>query len=51
MTPPLDPSEAIGTPEYQELHEKRTRLREQMLDYLQEQRDYETLQYPQRFSH
>ena len=51
MTPPLDPSDAPGTPEYQELYDERSRIREQMLDYLEEQRDYDNVQYPQRFSH
>ena len=48
---PMDPSEAPGTPEYQELQAERQLRYEQLLDLMQEEHDAELLQFPQRFSH
>ena len=46
-----DPSEWIGTPEHDEVREHQHRLRELMLDLLQEQNDTDLLQYPYRHPH
>ena len=48
---PMDPDEAVGTPEYEELRTARQMRYEQMLELMQEEHDAELLQYPQRFSH
>jgi hypothetical protein len=48
---PMDPAEAPGTPEYEELCAERQIWRERMLDLMQEEHDAELLQFPQRFSH
>ena len=46
-----DPSEWVGTDEYEELHNERQVWREAILDLLAEDEDYECIQYPQKFSH
>ena len=46
-----DPSEYVGTPEYEEVLEERHRLRVLMLDLLAEQEEQDSLQFPFRFSH
>lgn len=51
MDLPLDPSEWPGTPEYEELCERRNLRREQLLTLLQEQHDADQLQFPYRFGH
>ncbi len=48
---PLDPDEMPGTPEHDELRQRRESMRQIMLDLLQEQHDVDHLQYPPRFSH
>ncbi len=49
--PATDPSEWIGTDEYEELRAEREARYTQYLDEQAEQQDYERIQYPQRFSH
>ena len=51
MSLPMDPSECLGTPEYEELQEDREARYTQYLDLMAEEQDYELVQYPQRFSH
>ena len=46
-----DPSEWVGTPEYEELREERHRIRELMLNLMAEQQEAERLQFPYRFGH
>ena len=48
---PVDPVDHPGTPEFDEQREINHRLRELMLDLLQEQHDADQLQYPYRQSH
>ena len=42
---PLDPDECPGTPEHEELHQRRKYMRQIYLDLLQEQYDADHLQY------
>ena len=49
--PATDPSEWVGTEEYEELRAQREATRQQLLDLIAEQEDEEFIQYPQRFSH
>ena len=49
--PVLDPANFPGTPENEELRERRNYMREILLDLLQEQHDADHLQYPYRQSH
>tara|TARA_R110002050_G_scaffold163464_1_gene293505 strand:+ start:963 stop:1124 length:162 start_codon:yes stop_codon:yes gene_type:complete len=46
-----DPSEWVGTEEYEELRSEREAKRQQLLDLMAEQEDEEFIQYPQKFSH
>ena len=50
MDLPLDPSEFIGTPEYEEVYEEQRIRSQALLDLIEEQSDYDTLQYPYRQS-
>lgn len=49
--PATDPSEWIGTPEYEELRAAQKARYTQYLDLLAEEQDEEYIQYPQKFSH
>jgi len=51
MTPPMDPSECPGTPEYEELADDRRAYREMVKEVMAEQFAEETMtsQYPYRF--
>lgn len=51
MDLPLDPSEYPGTPEYEEVYQEQYERRQWLLDLIEEQADYDLIQYPQRFSH
>ena len=48
---PLDPSECPGTPEYEELFKEHHERRQSLLDLIEEQAQYDLIQFPQRFSH
>jgi hypothetical protein len=50
MDLPLDPSEAIGTPEYEEIFQEQDDKRRMLLDMIEEDRMYHHLQYPYRHS-
>ena len=50
MDLPLDPSEFIGTPEYEEVYEEQRIRSQALLDLIEEQSDYDTIQYPYRQS-
>ena len=45
---PLDPSEAIGTPEYEEIFQVHHDRQRMLLDMIEEDRMYSQLQYPYR---
>lgn len=47
----LDPSEYVGTPEYEEIFQEQYERRQALLDLIEEQVDDDLVQYPQRFSH
>ena len=50
----LDPSEYVGTPEYEEIRSDLQLKYQAMLEQMQEEnerQDYELIQFPQRFSH
>ena len=49
--PSTDPSEWVGTTEYEELREERHRLRVLMLELQEEEEATLRCQYPHRFSH
>ena len=49
--PSTDPSEWVGTTEYEELREQRLYLRELMLELQEEEEATLRSQYPYRFSH
>lgn len=51
MSLPLDPSESVGTPEYEEIFKEQHDRRRMLLDLLQEQHDADQLQFPYRVSH
>ena len=51
MSLPNDPSEALGTPEYEEAREDRQRYIHMILDILEEERSENLLQFPYRHSH
>ena len=51
MSLPNDPSEALGTPEYEEARMKRQRYIHMILDILEEERSENLLQFPYRHSH
>jgi hypothetical protein len=46
-----DPSEWVGTPEYEEIHALQQARRQQLLDLIEEQSVYDTLEFPYRYSH
>ena len=48
MNLPLDPSEAPGTPEYEEIFQELYVMRHMLLDMIEEDRLYSQLQYPYR---
>ena len=48
---PMDPSEFPGTPEYEEVFKEQYERRQALLDLIEEQADYDLMQFPQRFSH
>jgi len=50
MDLPLDPSECIGTPEYEEVYEEQRARCQALIDLIEEQDDYDTLQFPYRQS-
>ena len=47
---PLDPSDCPGTPEYEEIFQEQYERRRALLDLLEEQAQYDLIQFPQRFS-
>jgi hypothetical protein len=47
---PLDPSDAVGTPEYEEIFQEQHDRRRMLLDMIEEDRLYSQLQYPYRHS-
>ena len=47
----LDPSEYPGTPEYEEVFQEQYKRRQALLDLIEEQAEYDLIQFPQRFSH
>ena len=51
MTPPTDPSEMPGTPEYEEVYEERRSYINMLLNSEAEELDNDEVQYPYRFSH
>ena len=51
MSYPMDPSEMVGTPEYEEVYQEQYERRQTLLDLIEEQSDYDLVQYPQKFSH
>jgi hypothetical protein len=48
---PLDPSDMFGTPEYEEIFQEQYQRRQALLDLIEEEADYDLIQFPQRFSH
>ena len=46
MYPSTDPVEWVGTPEYEEERAVRELRRQQMLDLIEEQAVYDTIQFP-----
>ena len=50
MDLPLDPSEAIGPTEYEEIFREQDDKRRMLLDMIEEDRMYHHLQYPYRHS-
>ena len=48
MSLPLDPSESVGTPEYEEIFQEQNDRRRMLLDMIEEDRLYSQLQYPYR---
>ena len=48
MDLPLDPSEMVGTPEYEEVYEEQRARCQALIDLIEEQDDYDTIQYPYR---
>ena len=48
---PLDPSDAVGTAEYEEIFQEQYERRQALLDLIEEQADYDLIQYAQKFSH
>ena len=51
MTPAQDPSEQIGTPEYDEIRQMARNIAEGILDLIEEQANDDLKQFPSRFSH
>jgi hypothetical protein len=49
--PVTDPSEWVGTPEYDEVREDRQRYIHMLLDIIEEERSESLLQFPYRHSH
>ena len=47
----MDPSECPWTPEGEELQAEREAKYQAMLDLIEEETDFELIQFPQRFSH
>ena len=48
---PMEPSEMPGTPEYEEVFQEQYERRRALLDLIEEQAQYDLIQFPQRFSH
>ena len=48
MSLPMDPGEAPGTPEYEEIFQEQQDRRRLLLDLIEEDRMYSQLQYPYR---
>ena len=46
----MDPSEMPGTPEYEEIYEEQRARSQALIDLIEEQDDYDTLQFPYRQS-
>ena len=44
----MDPDEQVGTPEYEELFKEREARRHMLLDLIEEQATYDTVQFPYR---
>ena len=51
MSYPMDPSEMPGTPEHEEFYQEQYERRQALLDLIEEEADYDLIQFPQRFSH
>ena len=49
--PATDPSEWVGTPEYEEVQHDLRLKQQQLLEMMEEDRLYSQLQYPYRHSH